>query len=87
MLSEGKKTQLSENLIQNEKLFEASINGRGTQYEEAKTPETTEESEWSGFMRNYRRDPPLELTDDQILEQYQSIRPFEFTMTMQTWQH
>jgi hypothetical protein len=65
MLSIGKKAQLSDNLIQNKKLFEPSINGRETLYEEAKTLEAPEESEWTGVMRNYRRDPPLELSDEQ----------------------
>jgi hypothetical protein len=61
-------------LLPNEALFETSINGRETLYEEAKTPVTPEESEWTGVMRNFRRNPPIELTDDQRLEQYQSIR-------------
>jgi hypothetical protein len=78
MLSEEMRAQLSENLLQNEAPFESSINGRETLYEEAKTPETAEETEWKGIMRNYRRDPPLVLSDDQILDQYQSMRPFVF---------
>ena len=65
MLSEGKRAQLSESLLQNEALFEASINGRETLFEEAKTPETIEESFWTRMMRNYRRDPPEVLSDEQ----------------------
>jgi hypothetical protein len=65
MLSDGKRAQLSDNLLPNEALFETSINGRETLYEEEKTQEITEESEWTGVMRNYRRDPPLELTEEQ----------------------
>jgi hypothetical protein len=41
MLSDGMRAQLSENLLQNEALFETSINERETLYEEEKTPETT----------------------------------------------
>jgi len=92
MLSDGKRAQLSDNLLPNEALFETSINGRETLYEEEeKTPETPEKSEWTetsingretlyeeeetsetpeksewrGIMSNYRRDPPLELTEEQ----------------------
>jgi hypothetical protein len=65
MLSDGKRAQLSDNLLTNEGLFETSINGRETLYEEVKTSEAPEESEWTGVMRNYRRDPPLELTEEQ----------------------
>jgi hypothetical protein len=79
------RAQLSENLLPNEALFETSINGRETLYEDAKTLETAEESEWTGVLRNYRRDPPLELTDDQLLDQHQSIRPFK--KPNDTWQH
>ena len=79
------RAQLSENLLPNEALFETSINGRETLYEDAKTPETAEESEWTGVLRNYRRYPPLELTDDQLLDQHQSIRPFK--KSNDTWQH
>ena len=64
-LSDGKRAQLSDNLLTNEALFETSINGRETLYEEVKTPETPEVSEWTGVMHNYRRDPPLELTEEQ----------------------
>jgi hypothetical protein len=85
MLSDGMRAQLSENLLQNEALFESSINGRETLYEEVKTQEIPEESEWTGIMRNYRRDPPLELSEEQDLEQYQSMRPFDLTML--SWQH
>jgi hypothetical protein len=53
------RAQLSEHLLQNEALFETSINGRETIYEESSTSEATEESEWTGIMRNYRRDPQL----------------------------
>ena len=87
MLSDGMRAQLSENLLENEGLIETSINRSGTLYEEPKTQDAPEESEWPGFMRNYRRDPPLELTDEQVQDQYQSIRTFEFTKTMKTWQH
>jgi hypothetical protein len=85
MLSDGMRAQLSENLLQNEALFESSINGRETLYEEVKTQEIPEESKWTGIMRNYRRDPPLELSEEQELEQYQSMRPFDLTML--SWQH
>jgi hypothetical protein len=64
MLSDGKTEQLSENLVNKEPLFESSINGRETLYEEEKAPVTPEESDWTGFMRNYRRNPPIELTDE-----------------------
>jgi hypothetical protein len=64
MLSDGKRAQLEDNLLPNKALFEPSINGRETLCEEAKTSETPEESEWTGVMRNYRRDPPLGLTDE-----------------------
>jgi hypothetical protein len=80
MLSDGMRAQLSENLLQNEALFESSINGRETLYEEVRTQEIPEESEWTGIMRNYRRDPPLELSEEQELEQYQSMRTFDLTM-------
>ena len=85
MLSDGMRAQLSENLLQNEALFESSINGRETLYEEVKTQEIPEESEWTGIMRNYRRDPPLELSEEQEFEQYHSMRPFDLTML--SWQH
>ena len=87
MISDGKTEQISENLVNKEPLFESSINGRETFYEEVKAPKTPEEGEWTGFMRNYRRNPPIELTDEQKLEQFQSMRPFEQTETMQFWQH
>jgi hypothetical protein len=79
MFSDGKRDELSENLLQNEALFDTSINGRDTLYDELRTPEISDESELTGILRNYRRNPPIELTEDQIFEQYQSIRPFEFT--------
>jgi hypothetical protein len=65
MLSDGKRAQLSDNMLPNEGLIETSINGRETLYEEVKTSETPEETKWTGVMRNYRRDPPLELTEEQ----------------------
>jgi hypothetical protein len=64
MFSEGKTEQLSENLVYKEPLFESSINGRETLYEEERPQETHEESEWTGYMRNYRRNPPIELTEE-----------------------
>ena len=64
MFSEGKTEQLSENLVNKEPLFESSINGIETLYEEETPQDSPEESEWTGFMRNYRRNPPIELTDE-----------------------
>ena len=87
MFSDGKRDELSEKLLQNEALFETSINERDTLYDEIRTPEISDESELSGIMRNYRRNPPIELSDDQIFEQYQSIRPFKFTERKSIWQH
>ena len=72
MFSDGKRAQLSENLLPNEALFETSINGRETLFDKAKTPEIPEASEWMGIMRNFRRNPPIELTEDQRLDQFQS---------------
>ena len=80
MFSDAKRDELSENLLQNEALFETSINGRDTLYDEFRTPEISDERELTGIMRNYRRNPPIELLNDQIFEQYQSMRPFKFTM-------
>jgi hypothetical protein len=82
MFSNRKTEQLSENLVNKEPLFESSINGRETLYEVEKAPELPEASELTGFMRNYRRNPPIELTDEQKLEQFQSMRPFESTENM-----
>jgi hypothetical protein len=44
MLSDGKRAQLSDNLLPNEALFEPSINGRETLYEEVKTSDASEET-------------------------------------------
>ena len=85
MFIDEKRAQLLENLVKNEPLFDSSINGRETIYEEVNTPKIFEESEWVGIMRNYRRDPPVELSDDQKFDQYQSARPFKFTERKSTW--
>jgi hypothetical protein len=66
---------------------ESSISGRESLYDDEKTPKMPEESEWRGIMRYYRRDPPLVLTDDQRLDQYQSIRRLECRENMHIWQH
>jgi hypothetical protein len=40
MFKDGKRAQLSENLLQKETPFETSINGRETLYQEVRTPDT-----------------------------------------------
>jgi hypothetical protein len=47
----------------------------------------TEESNKALIMRNYRRDPPVMLSEEQTFDQYQSSRPFTHTDKMLTWQH
>ena len=78
MLKEGKGAQLSENLLHKESLFETSINGRETIYEEMRAPNIPERSEKSISLRNLRRNPPVELSNDQKLDKYQSMRPLGF---------
>lgn len=46
-------------------MYWSSINERETFLEEELTPEPPEESEMTGFMRNYRRNPPLVLSNRQ----------------------
>ncbi len=88
MFTDGKRAQLSENLLQKETpLFETSINGRETLYEEVRTPETPQGSNGAVILRNYIRNPPVVLSEDQKLDQYQSTRPFTFTERKSTWQH
>jgi hypothetical protein len=68
MFSDGKSAQLSENILEREALFESSINGRETLFEEVKAPEIAGGSERAGILRNYRRNPPVELSEDQQLD-------------------
>jgi len=65
MFPDGKTAQLSENLLQRDAVFETSINGRETLYEEGIPPETPEKNDRLGIMRNYRRHPHVALSDDQ----------------------
>jgi hypothetical protein len=64
MFSGGKTAQLSENLLQREPLFESSINGRETLYEEVRALEIPEGSERPSILRNYRRHPPVTLSEE-----------------------
>ena len=68
MFKDGKRAQLSENLLQKETQFETSINGRETLYQEVRIPDTPEGSEGAVILRNYRRNPPVVLSDDQKLD-------------------
>jgi hypothetical protein len=65
MFSDSKTGQLSENLLQRDALFETSIKGRDTLYEEISGPSNPLVNERPGIMRNYRRHPPIVLSEDQ----------------------
>jgi hypothetical protein len=49
--------------------------------------EAPEASKRALITRNYRRDPPVVLSEEQKLGQYQSTGPFALTQTMSNWQH